>query len=117
MGIGKRWKLAGRARSDRSEEIGELADTALFLNLALPESGYASLRVLAGVARYQAQARAFGMVRFLQSIRSFFGRDSALPDRMPGYLVRDIGFPELNCAWSEGRLRLPGPAESVHRGS
>lgn len=91
--------LWGRIRSgalEHPEEVAELVDTALLLHQALPETGYASQRALARLAHYQAQARAYGMVGFLRSIRRRLGRTQPLPTVVPGHLVRDIGLPPLD---------------------
>lgn len=78
------------------EDIGEMLDTALLLHRALPEDGYASQRALARLASYQAQARAFGTVRFLENIRRHLGRGPLTEMSVPGRLVRDIGLPEFS---------------------
>ena len=83
------------------KETAELLDTALLLHRALPESGYASQRALLRLARYQAQARAFGMVGFLRSIRSQLGPVKPMPAAVPGKLVRDIGLPPFDRSFLE----------------
>jgi len=83
------------------EETAELLDTALLLHQALPESGYASQRALLRLARYQAQARAFGMVGFLRSLRKELGRRKPVPAQVPGNLVRDIGLPPFDRSFLE----------------
>ena len=83
------------------KEPAELLDTALLLHRALPESGYASQRALLRLARYQAQARAFGMVGFLRSIRSQLGPVKPIPAVVPGKLVRDIGLPPFDRSFLE----------------
>ncbi len=77
------------------EEWGELFDTALLLHRALPSEGYASQRALNRLALYQAQARAFGIVGFLENIRQRLGREPLTETTIPGWLVRDIGLPEF----------------------
>lgn len=81
---------------EHPEETADLIDTALLLHQALPEAGYASQRALARLAHYQAQARAYGMVGFLRSIRRRLGRSRPLPTVVPPHLVRDIGLPPLD---------------------
>ena len=90
------WNQFRNGKIKNLEETAELLDTALLLHGALPESGYASQRALLRLARYQAQARAFGMVRFLRSIRSQLGPAKPTPAVVPGKLVRDIGLPPFD---------------------
>lgn len=75
------------------DELGELLDTALLLHQALPEDGYASQRALNRLALYQANARAFGMVRFLENVRRRLGYPPLSAHCVPPHLVRDIGLP------------------------
>ena len=77
------------------DELREHLDTALSLHLALPETGYASQRALTRLALYQANARAFGMVRFLKNIRKHLGCSPLKETAVPRHLVRDIGLPKL----------------------
>ena len=86
-------------------ELGELLDMALLLHRALPESGYASQRALNRLALYQAKARAFGMVRFLENVRRHLGRAPLTAACVPGHLVRDIGLPPF------GRRPVAAPAQ------
>jgi len=73
--------------------VGELLQTAYVLHLALPEGGYASHRALLRLATYQANARAFGMPRFLRNLLRHV-RVPPPPDTVvPGRLVRDIALP------------------------
>jgi hypothetical protein len=76
-------------------ELGDLLDTALLLHQALPEDGYASQRALHRLALYQAKARAFGMVAFLDNLRRHLGRPPLAARVVPGHMVRDIGLPPL----------------------
>jgi hypothetical protein len=92
-------QLWARIRSgtlEHPEETADLVDTALLLHQALPESGYASQRALARLAHYQAQARAYGMVGFLRSIRKRLGSSTTVAVVIPGHLVRDIGLPPFD---------------------
>jgi hypothetical protein len=82
-------------------ELGELLDTAWLLHQALPGDGYASHRALNRLALYQAKARAFGAVRFIENLRSYLGRGPLATTVIPGSMVRDIGLPAL----SHGRGR------------
>ncbi len=75
---------------------------ALLLHQALPSDGYASQRALNRLALYQAKARAFGTVRFLQNIRTRLGRGPMGERVIPGWMVRDIGLPKL----SHGHLKV-----------
>jgi hypothetical protein len=75
------------------DELGELLDTAWLLHQALPEDGYASQRALNRLALYQAKARAFGMVRFLENLRRLLGRPPLSARCVPPHLVRDVGLP------------------------
>ena len=78
---------------DDVEHIKELLDTALLLQQALPETGFASQRALQRLALYQAKSRAFGMVTFLKNIRTALGCDALEEHVVPGNLIRDIGLP------------------------
>ncbi|MDY0165220.1 MAG: hypothetical protein RBS80_01665 [Thermoguttaceae bacterium] len=75
--------------------LGEMLDAALLLHQALPSEGYASQRALTRLALYQAKARAFGTVRFLENLRRRLGRDPLEQTVVPGWMVRDIGLPPL----------------------
>ena len=77
------------------DELGELLDTALLLHQALPEKGFSSQRGLTRLALYQARARAFGMVGFIQRLRQRLNRPPLAAREVPGCLVRDIGLPPL----------------------
>lgn len=90
------WARVRSGALDHPEETAGLIDTALLLHQALPESGYASQRALARLAQYQAQARAYGMVGFLRSIRRRLGRSEPVSPVVPGHLVRDIGLPPFD---------------------
>ena len=90
------WNRIRSGKIENLEETAELLDTALLLHRALPESGYASQRALLRLARYQAQARAFGMGGFLRAIRSHLGPVRPIPPTVPGALVRDIGLPPFD---------------------
>ena len=95
------WNKIRDRKIKNLEETAELLDTALLLHGALPETGYPSQRALLRLARYQAQARAFGMVRFLRSIRSQLGPVKPMPAVVPGKLVRDIGLPPFDRSFLE----------------
>lgn len=75
------------------EELGAALDTAYLLHHTLPSKGYASQRALTRLALYQAQARAFGMVLFLENLRHHLQRPPLQQTVIPGHLVRDIGLP------------------------
>lgn len=94
--LNEAWRrLKAGEMSDR-DELGELLDRALLLHQALPSDGYASQRALNRLALYQAKARAFGTVRFLQNIRTRLGREPLRETVIPGWMVRDIGLPKLS---------------------
>jgi len=94
--LNEAWRrLRTGAETDR-EALGELLDLALLLHQALPSDGYASQRALNRLALYQARARAFGAVRFLQNIRTRLGRAPLAETVIPGWMVRDIGLPSLS---------------------
>jgi hypothetical protein len=78
------------------EQAGELLDQARLLHQALPDGGYASQRALNRFALYQAKARAFGMVTFLDNLRRYLGRPPLIAGTVPPQLVRDIGLPSLS---------------------
>ena len=83
----------GEGKEDGAE-LSELVDMALTLHQALPEEGYASQRALKRLAVYQANARAFGTVQCLRTMRHRLGRKEDLVGAaVPGGMVRDIGLP------------------------
>jgi hypothetical protein len=95
------WTKLKGGNAEHLEEIGLLLDQARRLHLALPETGYASQRALTRLAIYQAKARAFGMVGFLDNLRQHLDRPPLRETVVPGHLVRDIGLPPLT------RPRIP----------
>lgn len=90
------WYKIKQERVSDLGELGEMLDTALLLHGALPSRGYASQRALNRLALYQAKARAFCTVPFLQNIRKALGRGPLPLGEIPGHLVRDIGLPRLS---------------------
>jgi hypothetical protein len=90
------WDRVKRDSISNADELGELLDTALLLHQALPSEGYASQRALNRLALYQAKARAFGTVQFLQNIRRRLGRGPLTQTVIPGGMVRDVGLPGLS---------------------
>jgi len=86
------WGKVKRGEITATSETVEMLDTALLLHQALPESGYASQRALKRLACYQADARAFGMPRFIRNIRKHLACPSFKQRLIPGKLVRDIGM-------------------------
>jgi hypothetical protein len=89
------WQRLKVGAEENLEEAGELLDQARLLHQALPDSGYASQRALNRFALYQAKARAFGMVSFLDNLRRHLGRPPLAAGAVPPGLVRDIGLPPL----------------------
>ena len=77
------------------QSLGALLDTALLLHLALPEGRVSSQRALYRLARYQARARAFGLVGFLRNLREHLGRGPLTATTVPPHLVRDIALPSF----------------------
>ncbi|MGA2865732.1 MAG: hypothetical protein ABSF95_14765 [Verrucomicrobiota bacterium] len=96
------WGRLRRGAVADLEEAGALLDQARLLHQALPEGGYASQRALNRLALYQAKARAFGMVAFLDNLRRYLKRPPMPPGVVPPHLVRDIGLPPL-CRAVESR--------------
>ncbi len=86
------WRMKAGDIADL-DALGEMLDTALLLHQALPSEGYASQRALTRVAIYQAKARAFGTVRFLENLRKRLHRGPLEQTVIPGWMVRDIGLP------------------------
>lgn len=93
--LNRLWRQLQRGEIVDREQWGELLDTALRLQLALPEDGLASPRALQRLAGYQARSRAFGMVRFLKNLRQWLGRGRLAETEVPPHLVRDIVLPPL----------------------
>ncbi|HOU21242.1 MAG: hypothetical protein KBC66_05895 [Kiritimatiellae bacterium] len=76
------------------EAAAEAIRGALLLHLALPESGYASVRALKRLAQYQASSKPFAPVTFLNNIARYL-QVQVTPDvdHVPPGMVRDIGLP------------------------
>jgi hypothetical protein len=89
------WNQIRSGTGTNAEEIGALLDQARLLHQALPETGYASQRALNRLALYQAHARAFGLVQFLDNLRQYLHRGALSSSVVPAHLVRDIGLPPL----------------------
>lgn len=65
------------------------------LHERLPEAGYASHRALKRLAMYQADARVFGMPRFIRNVRRRLGRPPLKVSEVPFEYVRDIALPRF----------------------
>ncbi len=87
------WVKWARGRKMPSEEEGKALDIAEMLHMRLPEGGYASQRALKRLAIYQADARAFGMPRFIRNVRRRLGRPPLQANEVPPQYVRDIALP------------------------
>lgn len=87
------WGRVKRSEIDR-ESAAQAIRGALLLHLALPESGYASVRALKRLAHYQASSKPFVPVAFLTNMAKQLGVDVApAVDHVPPGMVRDIGLP------------------------
>ena len=87
------WGRVKKAEIDRDSAARAIRG-ALSLHLALPESGYASVRALQRLALYQASSKPFVPVAFLTNIAKQLGLDVApAADHVPPGMVRDIGLP------------------------
>lgn len=86
---------AGRLSCDEAT-FRQALDDACRLHLALPETGYASQRALERLAIYQARSRAYGMPRFIRSVRAQLGKPPVTGTSVPGRLVRDIALPPFH---------------------
>lgn len=76
------------------EDAAEAIRGALLLHLALPESGYASVRALKRLAQYQASSKPFAPVMFLTNIARYLQVEVApAVAHVPPGMVRDIGLP------------------------
>ena len=107
------WERMKRGQIADVGELGEMLDMALLLHQVLPSEGYASQRALNRLALYQAKARAFGAVRFIENLRRHLGRGPLALTVIPGALVRDIGLPAFSRAASrlQGQECTPRPGE------
>jgi len=94
--LNEAWRCLKAGSVTDTDELGELLDAALLLHRILPSDGYASQRALNRLALYQAKARAFGTVRFLENIRIKMGRGPLEQTVIPGWMVRDIGLPTFS---------------------
>lgn len=87
------WARIKRGEIDRNAAAAAIRG-ALLLHLALPESGYASVRALKRLAHYQASSKPFGPVAFLTNIAKTLDLDVApTADHVPPEMVRDVGLP------------------------
>lgn len=87
------WGRVKKAEIDRDNAARAIRG-ALLLHLALPENGYASVRALKRLARYQACSKPFVPVAFLTNMAKQLGLDVApAVDHVPPGMVRDIGLP------------------------
>ncbi|NCD23346.1 MAG: hypothetical protein EOL90_10470 [Spartobacteria bacterium] len=87
------WIRVKRGEIDR-DAAAEAIRGALLLHLALPESGYASVRALKRLAHYQASSKPFGPVAFLTNIAQYLNVDVApTVAHVPPGMVRDVGLP------------------------
>ena len=103
------WGRVKKAEIDRDSAARSIRG-ALLLHLALPESGYASVRALKRLAHYQACSKPFVPVSFLTNIAKQLGLDVApAADHVPSGMVRDIGLPPF-CRPKPGAV--PRVAES-----
>ena len=87
------WGRVKRSEIDR-DHAAQAIRGALLLHLALPESGYASVRALKRLAQHQASSKPFVPVAFLTNMAKQLGVDVApAVDHVPSGMVRDIGLP------------------------
>lgn len=87
------WGRVKKKEIDRESAAAAIRG-ALLLHLALPESGYASVRALKRLAHYQAGSKAFGPVAFLTNIAKTLDLDVApTVAHVPPGMVRDVGLP------------------------
>ena len=87
------WMRIKQGEIDR-EAAAEAIRGALLLHLALPESGYASVRALRRLAHYQASSKPFGPVTFLTNIAQTLNVEVApTVAHVPPEMVRDVGLP------------------------
>ena len=92
-GLDEFWGQVKRGEIDR-EAAAEAIRGALLLHLALPESGYASVRALKRLAQYQASSKPFAPVTFLTNIARYLQVEVApAVAHVPPGMVRDIGLP------------------------
>jgi len=105
------WRRLKDGAVENLDQAGELLDQARLLHQALPESGYSSQRALNRLALYQAKARAFGMVAFLDNLRRRLHRPSLTAGAVPAGLVRDIGLPPF-CRPRVTGTSLDSPGQS-----
>jgi hypothetical protein len=103
------WGQVKRGEIDR-EIAASAIRGALQLHLALPESGYASVRALKRLAQYQARSKPFAPVTFLTNIANQLGVNAVPAEtHVPAWMVRDIGLPPF-CRTQ--RSAVPHVAES-----
>lgn len=87
------WMRIKRGEIDR-EAAAEAIRGALLLHLALPESGYASVRALQRLAHYQAKSKPFVPVTTLTNMAKRLDLDvTPTVAHVPPEMVRDVGLP------------------------
>jgi hypothetical protein len=90
------WRDLAAQKADACDAVAEALDDAARLQLALPESGFASQRALERLALYQARSRAYGMPRFIRAVRRRLNRPELADREVPARLVRDIALPAFD---------------------
>lgn len=87
------WSEWERGRKRPSPDQAKALEMAEMLHARLPESGFVSARALKRLAMYQADARLFGLPRFIRNMRRHFGYPPVVVDEVPPRYVRDIALP------------------------
>ena len=73
--------------------LRQVLDWALTLHQRLPEAPAASGRALRRLARYQATARLYRLPSMVRAFRARLGGTGEIPEEVPAWMVRDIGWP------------------------
>ena len=89
------WNRWEQGRITDVDSLNEAVSWALMLHQRLPEAPAVSGRALRRLAIYQAYSRLYRLPTMLRRFQTKLGLQTAIPEEVPGWMVRDIGLPAL----------------------
>ena len=89
------WNRWEQGRITDVDSLNEAVSWALMLHQRLPEAPAVSGRALRRLAVYQATSRLYRLPTMLRRFQTKLGLQTAIPEEVPGWMVRDIGLPAL----------------------
>ena len=87
------WNESERGQINDVPRLRQVLNWALTLHQRLPEAPAVSGRALRRVALYQATARLHRLPTLLRRFAERLGGAGDIPEEIPAWMVRDIGFP------------------------